>query len=179
MLAEAIASAKNQTVAPKEIIVEQFPGRENPDNQTMKINQGISKVTADAYVFMGDDDQLKPNFIERMSAEMEKTGADIVSSFFDDFGDQVGAHGPNAFPLCSTIVKKSIWEKVGGFPLKAGPASDALFYLLCLDAGAKWAKIGDSLYLSRVHKSAFSNTADWELSKRRKRELFGHKYDGI
>jgi glycosyltransferase involved in cell wall biosynthesis len=177
MLLDAMWSAATQTVPFKEVIVEKEPGRENQDNQAIKINEGIKKSTADAYVFMGDDDQLKPEFVEKMSQAMEESGADIVSCFHENFGDESGIHGPNRYPLCGTIVKKSLWERVGGFPLSAGPAVDSLFYFKCFDAGARWIKIGDALYRSRVHSKQFSHEADWELSRRRKKELFGDKYD--
>lgn len=179
MLRQAESSAIAQTVPFKEIIIETQPGADHPDNQAMKINLGISRSMADAYVFMGDDDILSPNFVEVMSRKMEESGADIVSSFFTNFGDESGTHGPNAYPLCSTIVKRSMWEQAGGFPLNAGPAVDALFYFKCFDAKARWEKISDILYFSRVHKDQFSRTADWEMSKRRKKELFGDRYGHI
>lgn len=179
MLSEAVNSAKAQIVPFKEIIVESVPGREEPDNQAIKINSGISRSTADFYLFMGDDDMLKPNFVERMTQVIGETNADIVSSKFENFGDSVGEHGPNAYPLCSTVVRRSLWERVGGFPLMAGPAVDALFYFKCFDARANWVKIGDVLYRSRVHKDQFSHTADWGLSKKRKKELFGDRYEHV
>lgn len=179
MLKAAESSAYAQTIPFKEVIVVRSPGRENPDNQAIKINKGIELSTADAYVFMGDDDILAPDFVEKMSTIMEETGADIVSSFFRNFGDESGTHGPNGYPLCSTIVRRYIWEKVGGFPLNAGPAVDALFYFKCFDVTTRWVKISDVLFFSRVHKNQFSREGDWALSKRRKQELFGDKYNGI
>lgn len=179
MLAEALRSANNQTTPFKEIIVESYPGRENNDNQAIKINAGIKRSSADYYIFMGDDDQLKPDFVEKMVKTIEETKGDIISSFFDTFGDEIGTHGPNAYPLCSTVVRRSLWEKVGGFPLNAGPAVDALFYFKCFDAGATWIKTGDSLYRSRVHKNQFSHEANWQLSRDRKVELFGDRYKDI
>lgn len=179
MLEEAVASAMNQTVAFKEIIVESKPKRENRDNQAIKINAGIKRCTGDYYLFMGDDDKLKENFVEKMIQTIEKTDADIVSSFFDTFGNEEGTHGPEGYPLCSTVVRRSLWDKVGGFPLNAGPAVDALFYFKCFDAGAKWVKIEDSLYCSRVHDGQFSLEADWELSRKRKKELFDTRYDHV
>lgn len=176
MLANAIKSVENQTVPFKEVFIERLPGRENPDNQAIKINNGISKVTADAYVFMGDDDELKPNFVEVMSKTMEDTEADMVSSFFENFGDENGVHGPGIAPLCSTIVRKTLWDKVGGHPLNSGPMVDGLFYFLCIRSGAKWVRLGDVLYRSRIHNGQYTHTADWELSNRRKNELFGDNF---
>lgn len=179
MLHEAVLSIKAQTVPTEIIIVE------NSDttygNQARKINEGVRKSKGKYYFFMGDDDILAPNFSERMLKEFEEAERknlhwDIVASRFQNFGDDTGTHGPNAFPLCSTVVSRAMYDKTDGYDERAGPGCDAEFYFQCFEKGAQWTIIEDILYFSRVHKDQFSKVADWSKYHPLIKEKYGNKY---
>lgn len=179
MLAEAIASIKAQTIPAHEIIVVDYKD-DTYGNQARRINEGIRKSTGDAYVFMGDDDQLMPNFIEVMTKHMESPmNWDIVTSFFETFGEENGVHGPNAFPLCSTLVRRSMYDQTQGFDERIPIGIDADFYFQCFELGAKWTIIPDVLFRSRVHKNQYSRTGDWSDYKALIHEKYKGKYDHV
>lgn len=179
MLAQAVDSLKLQTIPVEIIVVEDRD--ESYGNQARKINEGVKRSKGEYYFFMGDDDILKPNFAERMLQEFE-TGKqrnlhwDIVASRFQNFGDNNEIHGPGAFPLCSTVVSRAMYDKTDGYDERAGPGCDAEFYFQCFERGAKWTIIEDILYLSRVHKDQFSLSADWSKYHPLIREKYHGKY---
>lgn len=122
MLKEAIASVKAQTVPAHEIIVVDYEDN-TEGNQARRINYGVKKSTGTHYVFMGDDDMLMPNFIEKMT---ELAGDyDIISTGFQNFGEDDGINYPGRVPLCSTIVSRKMYDKTIGYEEGAGVACDA------------------------------------------------------
>lgn len=179
MLAEAIASIEAQTVPAHEIIVVDYKD-DTYGNQARRINTGVKKSTGDAYVFMGDDDQLMPDFVQRMTAEFERDpNLDIVTSRFQNFGDEDGVHGPNSFPLCSTLVKRSMYDRTAGYDERIPIGIDADFYFQCFEKNARWIIIPDILFRSRVHADQYSHTGDWSDYKPLIHEKYSGKYDHV
>lgn len=179
MLAEAISSIHAQTVPIHEIIVVDYPD-ETYGNQARRINEGVQKSTGEAYFFMGDDDVLMPNFVERMTKEFESNRQwDIVTSRFEVFGEETGEHGPAGFPLCSTVVKRSMYDKTKGYDPNVPIGIDADFYFQCFEQNAQWTTIPDVLYLSRVHKDQYSLTGDWTGYKPVIMAKYGGKYSHL
>lgn len=182
MLKEAVDSIVNQTVPAHEIIVVDYLD-DTYGNQARRINKGVLQSTGDAYFFMGDDDILMPNFIERMISEFEETERmnqpmDIITSRFQTFGDESQVHTSNAFPLCSTIVKRSMYDKTKGYDEAIPIGIDADFYFQCFEANAQWKKIEDVLYRSRVHSDQYSNTGDWSQYHPLLKAKYNGKYSG-
>lgn len=178
-LAEAVASVKAQTMPAHEILVVDYTD-DSYGNQARRINEGVKKSTGDAYVFMGDDDQLMPTFIERMSAELESNPyLDIVTSGFQNFGDNEEINYPERFPLCSTVVRRSIYDKTQGYDERIPIGIDSDFYFQCFEAGAHWKIIPDVLFRSRVHKDQYSHTGDWTNYKPLIHEKYNGKYDNV
>ncbi len=163
MLAEALASIEAQTVPAHEVIVVDFPD-DAPGNQARRLNWGVKKSTGTHYVFMGDDDQLLPNFIEKMTEYAE--GYDLISTGFENFGDEQGVHYPGPGPLASTIVKREMYDKTQGYDPEADVACDGEFYRQCLELGAKWNNVNGYLYRTRVHSGQYSRAANWEQANR-------------
>lgn len=172
MLREAIDSIKAQTIPCEIVVVEDTDTSDG--NQQRKINKGIRKSKGKFYAFMGDDDRLKPNFAERMLTEFNENDLDIVTSRFETFGDEIGEHGPDKFPLCSTLVRRSMYDKTDGFDENIQIGCDADFYFQCFEKNARWKIIPDVLYESRVHKDQYSRTGDWSNYK----NLIDKKYNG-
>lgn len=179
MLAEAIASIKAQTVPVHEILV--MDQKDDAyGNQARRINGGVMKSTGDAYVFMGDDDQLMPDFVSRMTEELEKDpNLGIVTSRFEVFGEEEGVHGPNAFPLCSTLVRRTAYDKTKGYDERIPIGIDADFYFQCFEAGVTWKIIPDILFRSRAHANQYSHTGDWTDYKPLIHEKYNGKYDHV
>lgn len=173
MLKEAIRSIDNQTMPVHELIVVDFKDT-TYGNQSRRLNKGVKESTGTHFFFMGDDDILMPNFIERMTQEFEKEPYDIITSRFEVFGDEEGVHCPDSFPLCSTVTSREIYDKTQGFDEEIPIGIDADFYFQCFEAGAKWKIIGDVLYRSRVHKDQYSRTGDWSNYH----PLINKKYNG-
>ena len=178
MLKEAIASIEAQTI-PCEVIVVKDPDK-SFGNQQRKINKGIRQSSGEFYAFMGDDDRLKPDFAEKMLQEFEKDPElDIVTSLFETFGSESGVHGPDRFPLCSTLVRRSMYDKTKGFDEEVPIGCDADFYFQCFELGAKWKKIPDILYESRVHPEQYSLIGDWGDYKEIIRKKYNGKYSDV
>lgn len=178
MLQGAIDSIKAQSI-PVEIIVVN-DNDETYGNQARKLNKGVRQSTGEFYFFMGDDDQLNPNFAERMLLEFENPrNYDIVTSRFEVFGDEEGEHSPAGFPLCSTLVRRSMYDKTEGYDPNIPIGIDADFYFQCFEQNAKWTIIEDVLYRSRVHKDQYSLTGDWKGYKPLIMAKYGGKYSHL
>lgn len=158
MLEEAIASVSAQTM-PVELIIEGGEG-----NAWEKANRGITRSDADAFFLLSDDDKIHPSFAQATREAMERERADIVTTFMQLFGDEEGIHGAEDTPWMTSLVRKSMWERVGGYDVFAGVAADKEFYARCLKAGAKWVKLDAPLFLYRKHQGQWSHTADWKES---------------
>lgn len=179
MLKEAIDSIKFQSMPVHEIIVVDYPD-DSYGNQARRINEGVKKSTGDAYFFMGDDDKLLPNFIQVMTSAFDNNfNYDIVTSRFKNFGDNEEEHGPAGFPLCSTVVKRSMYDKTEGYDPRIPIGIDADFYFQCFEQNAKWTIISDVLYESRVHKDQYSLTGDWSGYKPLIMAKYGGRYSHL
>lgn len=179
MLQEAVLSIKKQTLPVEEIII-MNDNDETYGNQARKINKAVQMSIGNFYFFMGDDDMLLPNFTERMFEEFSKPhNYDIVTSRFKVFGEEEGEHSPSGFPLCSTIVKREMYDKTKGYDANIPIGIDADFYFQCFEQNARWIIIPDVLYKSRVHKDQYSLTGDWSGYKPLIMAKYGGKYSHL
>lgn len=111
-LEDCLESCYNQTTPAHEIIVindgstddtqeiaerymfRQFPGIESSVKVINQVNKGlpsarntgIMNATGDYCLFLDSDDMLKENAIEKITAEIMRTNADIVAPSFKEFG---------------------------------------------------------------------------------------------
>lgn len=178
MLAEAVASIKAQTYPVLDIQVMDYPD-DSEGNQARRLNEGVKKSKGDWYFFMGDDDILEPNFVEVLVGTINDDSWDIITSWFRTFGDENGVHGPGPFPLCSTIVKREMYDKTNGYDEYIPIGIDADFYFQCFEQGAQWKIIPDVLYNSRVHKDQYSLIGDWSQYHPRLKEKYNGKYSNV
>ena len=167
MLKEALDSVYNQTVLPYEIIL--FKGGKNNKG---KINNKIAGSKCDAFIQFCDDDKLDPTYIEKTTKKMEETKADIVGTWLENFGDETGIHGFNKMPFGTSLIKKSIWKKVGGYDEDLGVGDDSDFYTMCINNGAKIESIPEPLLKYRQHKSNWSKSGDWKESNKKRQEKY-------
>jgi glycosyltransferase involved in cell wall biosynthesis len=173
-LDEALISLEKQTKKADEIVVIGNVGPSSPRSSiyipsdasfATRLNSVIERSDCDALIILCDDDTLEPRYIEKTTARMEETNADIVYTEF------------NNEPVTS-LIRKSMWKKVGGF-CDIG-FFDWDFYLSCREAGAKREHLKEHLFTYRQHEEqmaahgaakADGRWAQWEADVRAKHPL--------
>jgi len=161
MLKEALVSICDQTVQPSEIIV--FNGDKDVKK---KLNESIAKSIGDAFLVFCDDDELEPTYIEQTTNVMEERGADIVGTWIRNFGDDTKIHGFTKFPPGTSLTRKSIWKKVGGYDIRIKLGGDYDFFTMCKQSGAKIEIIPQPLLNYRRHPHNWSSKESWEESNK-------------
>lgn len=164
-LFDAVGSVADQTRKADQVIVtgNVGPGIITDAPLAVRVNQAIENSTCDAFILLCDDDALAPTYIEKTVALMASSGADIVYSdqeFFGDlslphygqenmkpWSDEIDRH--NIASLFS-LTRKSMWRRVGGWA--DVPLFDWDFPWRCYHAGAKTAHVHEKLARYRVHK---------------------------
>lgn len=173
MLKEAIASAEAQT-HPVEIAI--TCGHSSIAD---RLNAAIGRSRCDAFVILSDDDRLAPDFVEKTAAMLD--GIDIVYTDCMIFGNRnCKAHAlgefnqrnldRNTVPLITSLCRKSIWEKVGGFADVA--FFDWDFWWRCCRAGASAYWLKEHLWFYREHESQTSVQLDIAEARRKALERF-------
>jgi len=170
MLKEAFNSVCNQTVKPYEIII--ITGKEGVRK---KWNKGIVKSEGDAFIPLCDDDKLDKTYIEKTTGVMKDKKADIVGTALETFGIESGIHRFNETPPGTSLIKKSIWKKVGGYDENIGVGGDSDLFEMCKRVNAKIEIIPEPLLKYRQHKNNWSKSGDWEESNKYRK----NKYENI
>lgn len=139
-------------------------------------NTGIAAASSEWIAILDADDIWTPDHLEACVAAAKISGADIVhggSQLFDsDSGNDLETRAPDAAALAavplsvftqqyivqpsSVMLKKSIWEQVGGFDTTFQHVEDLEMWLRCLRAGASIAYSGKITCRYRKHASAMS-----------------------
>ena len=154
---EALASIKEQIEKPIEVII-----MDKDENQRRKLNQGITKSKGDAFIAFSDDDILDPAYIKKTASVMRETGADIVGTALETFGNEKKIHMFNIIPFGTCLIRKSIWKKVGGYDEKILGGGDHDFLIMALHNGAKVERIAEPLLKYRIHDDNWSNRINWK-----------------
>lgn len=166
-LREAHDSVRFQTRLADQIIItdENKEGYE-PWN---KMNNAIRRSIGDAFIILGDDDKLEPDFIQKTVDRMLRYNADIVGTQLMVFGDvrEEARHGFQKNPFITALCKKSMWEKVGGYDEEIGAMADADFWWMCREAGATIEKEPDTFFWYRVHETNDSKLHDLAACRER------------
>lgn len=165
-LREALDSVASQTRLPDEVVIAGNVGVVNGFDHLWMVGEGslvarlnkvISASDCDAFIVLGDDDRIKPEFIEKTSAEMEAKGADIVFTNYQEFGDSdaVVECGPweqldsvNTIPV-TALCRRSVWEQIGGY--QEVKYFDWDFWRRAQVSGAKAVHYFDTLFEYRRH----------------------------
>ena len=154
LLQQALASVNAQTMQPTEVCV-------MPDDGThwiARLNRAIEASSCDAMLMLGDDDLLHSEYLEATLPVMEQTGADICYTDLQYFGAMSHVQAArnwtkedideNTSPFITSLFRKSIWEKVGGWNPDLIYA-DWDFWWKCFEAGAKAVHVHKPLFLYR------------------------------
>lgn len=167
-LKEAIQSVKDQTYTDWELIEAVGEDRE-------KINKALKEAKGEYVVILSDDDKLPPDFLEKLIAYMPEY--DIVSPVLESFGDvkegQEGRHGPNLFPFYSSLFKRELVLRMGGFDSDMRQMGDVELWWRCIKiGGAKWTVVPSAFYYYRLHGDQDSQTCDWSEARKRVMEKY-------
>lgn len=124
---------------------------------TDRVNDAIARSTADAFVFLCDDDLLEPTFVEKTVARL-KAGYDIVHTKYTHFGQEDCITGSSNHIAITSLCRRETWKKAGGY--KNIACYDYDFWLSCLETGAKPSFIDEPLWLYRIHEGQENKTLD-------------------
>jgi glycosyltransferase involved in cell wall biosynthesis len=164
-LNETIASILNQTLKPKEVLI----NFESDKNIYARWNKVIFQSTSEFFIPLCDDDLLATTFIEETLGIAEEKNKDCVYTNMQTFGEENGIHIPDKHPFFTTLYSKSIWEKTGGYIPQAGLYADALFGMMVWKYGTKY-HLEKPLFLYRCHQEQITKELGnpTEASKLRK-----------
>ena len=139
-------------------------------------NTGIGASCSELIALLDADDCWTEDHLEKTVGKLLKTGGDLShagSLLFDsDTGAELGIRAPSApiierFPLSlyegdyiiqpsSVVLRKSLWERAGGFDPSFRYVEDREMWLRCARAGGRFVFTGANTCLYRKHGEALS-----------------------
>jgi len=139
-------------------------------------NTGIAASSTEIIALLDADDCWAADHLETAMAKMQQTDADLVHSgsilFESDTGKELEIRAPSAdvverFPLSlfvgdyiiqpsSVVLRKSLWQCVGGFDPTFRYVEDREMWLRCARSGARFVFTGANTCLYRKHGEALS-----------------------
>jgi glycosyltransferase involved in cell wall biosynthesis len=126
-------------------------------------NNGILAADGEYIIPLDADDMLKPGYMERTAAALEShPEAGLAYTWSETTGMQSGVmkHGEFTFtnlivrdgPPCTALIRKSAWEKVGGYsPLMSKGGEDWEFGCSLFEAGYTGVVVPEVLFDYRKH----------------------------
>ena len=164
-LPQCLESIKNQ-VGNHQVIVAYFDVKK--DNIIDIYNNAISKCKHEYYMLLGADDLLFENTLEILCKNID--GSDVIYGniqLFDNrneihYYSQVNSindfYPNNPIPFTS-LIKKSAWEKIGGYKIDGfnNYPEDFVFWTRLFKNGAKFKYINEFIYKYRIHSDQASN----------------------
>ncbi|MDD5348908.1 MAG: glycosyltransferase family A protein [Chthoniobacteraceae bacterium] len=164
-------------------------------------NTGIGASAAEVVALLDADDCWRAGHLETALGRLLGTGADLAHAgsvlFESATGRELETRAPSPgaverFPLSlfvgeyliqpsSVVLRKSLWERVGGFDPSFRYVEDAEMWMRCARAGARFVYTGEATCMYRKHGGAlsanspemaiacaraFEKQADWEAIPR-------------
>jgi glycosyltransferase involved in cell wall biosynthesis len=190
---QAIESALAQTYRPKEIIVvndgstdntievvTQYPVTLiNQSNQgpAQAFNTGIHASQGDFVIILSADDLLHPLFLERtVPVLLTRLEIAFVYTHGLTFGEDraiVLAQGHTLGVLkwgntliATNLMRKSVYEAIGGFDAQLGYSEDWDFYLTLAEHGYQGALVPEALVFIRTHVHSLRNRTRQDVTQR-------------
>lgn len=184
LVVRAVYSAIQQTYGDKEVIVVD-DGSSNPIrnvwggyirvirhevNQGLSaaLNTGVAAAIGDRYIVLAADDELRPDCLAKLALQ----DADIVAcDFKGDRGEPVTCRAADLQTLITAnchsyaaLVRKNMWQKVGGYKDINPSWEDWEFWLNCAKHGATWAYVPEALHI--YHRNPSGRDADSQTKMR-------------
>ena len=139
-------------------------------------NTGIAACRGEFVALLDADDYWSPRHLETVVAKLLGTGADLGHSgsvlFDSDSGATLGVRAPgcseiDGFPLSlfvgdyiiqpsSVILRRSLWERAGGFDPSFRYVEDREMWLRCARVGGRFVYTGEATCFYRKHGTALS-----------------------
>ena len=168
LLQRAVTSVFRQTIPPRSTIIQADLDREG---SAATRNRALAAVQTEWVAFLDDDDEFLPHHLERLTAEAQTTGADVVYPLprvIGPDGHEIPRRhewggGPHFDGLAlerqsyinvSSLVRTDLARKVGGFEFhhsSNGLNDDHGFYLRLHHAGAVFAHVHEPTFIWHHH----------------------------
>jgi hypothetical protein len=159
LLPFAFASVLNQTVRPHLLVSFQEAGAYS-SSWPVRVNALLPAITTTHFALLGDDDKLEPDYVEAVLRCLDDTGADIVDTDVQEFGDEAGVFPGLPWSLATfrhttpvwftSAVRTSLARELGGFDPSL-EWQDYDFWYRCFKHGASRAHIDRVLWRWRSH----------------------------
>lgn len=140
---------------------------EGPGMWAVQFNKVLPQVTGDYVKYLHDDDMLTPNCIEDSIRCLEETGADFIHGKAEELVVSSGNRHTYIPPVkdggkkellhhnfihsATTMYRKSVFDKLGGFDETLTDSEEYEFNLRCLNAGFKLKYCDSILAIYRRH----------------------------
>lgn len=158
LLRRAVWSVIEQTLRPDALVIEADPDH---TGAAATKNRGLEKVTTEWVAFLDDDDQFKPEHLQRLSQVAEESGADVVYSIPEVPGSTFVASEPmygrpfdadvlrqRSYIQTTSLVRTKLVQQSGGFQCPAGSNYDDWgCWLALLDAGARFVHLPEPTFI--------------------------------
>lgn len=125
----------------------------SPDPELFLTNwNDLCSIAKGEYVcILGDDDTMEPAYIQTCISTLDASGADIAYTdvyFRDGSGRLIDTYRPPGVITLETmrhgnkiwsssIVRRELWQRIGGYDMPIPYVHDYDFWVRCLQAGAK------------------------------------------
>lgn len=155
------------------------------------IEQGLSAPGGDwdAFTWINDDDLLVPSGLPELLETMSRhTSAGVAygrATLIDRRSRRLGevpvarcaadlgpllARGVVPFAQPGTLIRRTVWETIGGFDLSYRYAGDLDFFVRALRAGTQFTFVDSTVASFRLHEGQLSKNAD-EIERETQRAL--------
>lgn len=148
-------------------------------------NFGARHTRGDYLIFMDDDNAAKPHEISTLVAVAQRSGADLVTSFYDSFESEADLAAPapamrftpfgadatlgiltNCFGDANALYARAAFERVGGFTEDYGIThEDWEFFCRAVLAGLKLVCVPEPLFWYRIDQQGMYRGEQTQLHK--------------
>ncbi|MBI5696869.1 MAG: glycosyltransferase family 2 protein [Nitrospirae bacterium] len=128
-------------------------------------NSGIAASAGEYFLPLDADDILKPEYLEKVVAALDGCpSAAVAYSWTEYFGERTGVEPQGGFtlrnmllragPSSAALIRKSAWERVGGYNPAMKGFEEWEFYLSLFEAGYGGVVVTEPLFMYRRHEGS-------------------------
>lgn len=176
----------------------QFIRRTRNKGLSLTRNEAAERANGDWLLFCDADNRSRPRMVERLVRAAQRTNADVLSCYNQQFAEQNGISDrtvqyytpigsclevgwyANVFGDANSLVKRRVFETVGGFPSMPGlTAEDWELWARIAWEGGIIAVIPEVLFDYRVHAESVVRTASWKDSVARVHRVYAEQSERL